>query len=174
MHATNKEMKSLQEMADKADADRKLTQKIVSFKELDSTLTINEFFSCLLLEFEPSKTRASSGTASSVKLNMKSENITNLGMLLLKRVKEKVFMLNIMLSLLNFVGKLLFCGCLNNNSDLKEWKSRVKNADLIPAELLSLCLSFWCENALASTSYVNVMETMYHVVRVLSELQGWY
>ncbi|ODN02339.1 Rab3 GTPase-activating protein non-catalytic subunit [Orchesella cincta] len=149
MHATNKEMKSLQDMADRADADKKLISKTVSFKEPNSALSINEFFSCLLLEFEPSKTRtsSSSGTANSVKLNLKSENISNL-------------------------GKLLFCGCLNNNSDLKEWKSHVKNADLIPSELLSLCLNFWCENALASTSYVNVMETMYHVVRALSELQG--
>lgn len=71
-----------------------------------------------------------------------------------------------------YLGKLFFCGCLNNDSDINEWKSRIKNADLIPSEILTLCLKFWCQNALASSSYVTLMEKMYQVVRALSDLEG--
>lgn len=71
-----------------------------------------------------------------------------------------------------FIGKLLFCGCLNNETDLTDWKRRIKNADLIPTQLLELCLKFWCQNALASSSYVNMMEKMYQVIKELSDLEG--
>lgn len=71
-----------------------------------------------------------------------------------------------------FIGKLLFCGCLNNDTDLTDWKRKIKNADLIPTQLLELCLKFWCQNALASSSYVNMMEKMYQVIKELSDLEG--
>lgn len=80
MHATAKEVKSLQDMADRADTDKQLTShKSVTFQDSSTNLSITDYFSCFLLEFEVSKRSTSALGKSGVKLNMKSESITSLG-----------------------------------------------------------------------------------------------
>lgn len=175
MHSTGKEIKSLQDMAKKADSDKK-SEKGVTFKESDALIAINEFFSCFSLEFDLSKSKAatSAGAEAKVKLNFKSEHISTLGKnkyLYSKLIRSSLF-IKLTQFLVCFLGTLFFCGCLNNDSSVEEWKQKVQNADLLPAELLALCLKFWCQNALVSSSYVNMMEKMYRVVKSLSDLEG--
>lgn len=82
MHTTEKETKTLQEMASRAGDSKKGTpQKTVKFEDADVPLSINDFFSCFNLEFDLSKVKSpSAGSGDSrIKLNLKSESISNLG-----------------------------------------------------------------------------------------------
>ncbi len=82
MHATGREIKALQEMAKKLDSDKKQSpQKTVTFGESNVLLTVTEYFSCFNLEFDltKSKSLSTSSTDSKIKLNLKSDNASNLG-----------------------------------------------------------------------------------------------
>lgn len=66
----------------------------------------------------------------------------------------------------------MFCGCFNSSSDLKQWKTLLKNADLVPIELILETLKFWCSNALASSSFIGMMSRLYLVIRAICDLEG--
>lgn len=82
MHATDKEIKTLQEMAKKLDAEKKQSpQKTVTFGESNVLLTVTDYFSCFNLEFDFTKSKCSSTSSADakIKLNLKSDNASNLG-----------------------------------------------------------------------------------------------
>lgn len=82
MHATDREIKALRDMAKKLDGEKKPSpQKTVTFGESNVLLTVTEYFSCFNLEFDltKSKSLSTSSADAKIKLNLKSDNASNLG-----------------------------------------------------------------------------------------------
>ncbi|CAG7818474.1 unnamed protein product [Allacma fusca] len=140
LHATGKEMRALQDMAE-INCARK--SKLVKFADEDGIISLNDFLAAISIEFDANKIKATSDTH--VKLNHKSD-------------------------LLQSLGSLVFSGVLNNQSEIGEWKTRLHDAGLIPMEVMQLALKHWSETALLSSSYVISMKQLYQVLTALSEL----
>lgn len=79
MHTTDKEIKLIKDIANK-ELFNKTSAKTVSFKDDDEFISLNEFFTSLNIEFDPSKVKsATSSTDSKLRLNTKSDNLPKLG-----------------------------------------------------------------------------------------------
>lgn len=80
LHATQKEIKLVKDMANKELFNKSSPTKGVSFADEKQTLSVNDFLSLFLIEYDPAKIRlAAMSNESKLQLNLQSDNLPNFG-----------------------------------------------------------------------------------------------